>query len=135
MKKIKIIALIPFAAFISLGFYANFRTLTPGETVKPVHLTAFNIKPNTDVSESKDLKNQLASLKGVTACAIAREGDLVAVTYHPDEITEASLINLINNEKKYEVTLKEFPVVSGGCPVHKVSASFNDFVSALDLRN
>jgi hypothetical protein len=114
--------------------YANVRQLSPTQQLKEVHLASFQITGDLNNEQRITLEKKLSRQQGVTACTINSTGTLASIIFYPDLISENSLVTMLSNNNQLEITQREL-AVSGGCPVHAVSASVDQFVSVLDLRN
>jgi hypothetical protein len=134
MKKVKFGLALLLVTFLATMLYANVRRRSPSESIKPIHLAAFNISIKD--ADPEELRNTISGTAGVTSCSISREKDLVVITYHPDEISESELSKIVSNSGEINVSIKDLAAnSSGSCPVHKLSASVGAWVKALDFRN
>jgi hypothetical protein len=134
MRTLKILffgVVIVLAAFFT---YANVRHLSPTQQLKQVHLASFRIAGELDANQRIALEKKMSKQKGITACTINSTGTLASVVFYPDVISASNLTTMLSNDNQLAVSKKEL-ATSGGCPVHAVSASFDQFVSVLDLRN
>jgi hypothetical protein len=134
MRTLKILffgAVITLAAIFA---YANVRQLSPTQQLKEVHLASFQIAGDLNIEQRTALEKKLSEQKGVTACTINPTGTLASIIFYPDLISENSLITMLSDNNQLLITQRAL-AVSGGCPVHVVSASVDQFVSLLDLRN
>jgi hypothetical protein len=131
MKTLRITSAILAVAFIALILYANLRHLSVTERLKHVQLVSFNLSGSLSDKSRVSLTEKISSSPGVTACSINPEGTIASVIYYPDEVDEATLNALLSTQCNTEK--RELAAV-GGCPVHQVNASVQQFVSMLDLR-
>lgn len=134
MRTLKILffgVVIVLAAFFT---YANVRSVSPTQQLKQVHLASFEITGALDTKDRIALEKKLSESKGVTACTINATGTLASIIFYPDVISTGSVTSILSNNNELAITERKL-AVSGGCPVHAVSASFDQFVSVLDLRN
>ena len=132
MRALKITVIILSLGAISMLCYANFRTLTPTEKLKKVNLASFTIKGNLSVEEKKKIEEKISHTSGVTACSLG--ANTATVIFYPDQVNEPVLAGLLSDAGKLMVIKKEYSS-SGGCPVPRITASVNRFVSALDFRD
>jgi hypothetical protein len=133
MKILKYVTIAVVVSLIGAFAYANVRHLSPTERLKEVHLASFNMKGNLSAQERISLEQKVSRVAGVTACSINASATTASVIFHPDAVSVTNLTELLSNNNQLAVIQKEL-AVSGGCPVHAVSASFNQFLSVLDLR-
>lgn len=134
MKTIKIFALILIAAFVCLFGYANVRRLSITEKLKQVNLVSFSLKGDISQAEKVQLEKNISAIAGITACSLNKEGDAASIIFYPEQVNEQRLSSLLSNKGKLKVSLKKLSV-SGGCPIHQLSGSFHEFITALDIRN
>jgi hypothetical protein len=133
MKIIKIITFSLVIAFVSIIGYANFRYVSPAEKLGKVQLASFMLAGNMSTEEKLSLEKNISATQGITACSLGEEGNIASVIFFPEKISIASLKNLLSNNGKMSVSQKHLST-TGSCPVHKVNASLDRFVSALDFR-
>lgn len=62
------------AALLSAFTYANVRAVSPTENLEKVNLVSIALKRTLSAMNKSVLQNEIASTKGVTACAINPEG-------------------------------------------------------------
>jgi hypothetical protein len=135
MKILKITIVLVSTSMLAMLIYANTRNVSPTEKLSKVHLATFQIGGELTSTLRASLTEKISKITGVTACSMSKEGNVVAIIFHPDQVTEATLSSLLQSES-IAVSTKEFgSSTSGGCPVHAVGASVSAFVSFLDLRN
>lgn len=93
-----------------------------GLEVKNVKLVSFQITGLASVEQGKELKTTLKNIKGITGAAVNFSSKLIAISYHPDEIDDRKIRNLIAETPGLEVksyVLKADPN-KPGCPVKGV---------------
>ena len=134
MRTLKFLSIGVVIVLVAVFTYANMRHLSPTQKLKEVHLASFQINGELNSDERSTLEKKLSQLKGVTACTINSTGTLASVIFRPDLVSAASLVNTLSNNNTLSISQREL-AVTGGCPVHAVSASFEQFMSTLDLRN
>jgi hypothetical protein len=134
MRTLKILLFGAVITLAAIFTYANVRQLSPTQQLKEVHLASFQIAGDLNTEQRLALEKKVSRQQGVTACTINSTGTLASIIFYPDLINENSLITMLSNNNQLLIKQREF-AVSGGCPVHAVSASVDQFVSALDLRN
>jgi hypothetical protein len=134
MRTLKILFFGVVIVLAAIFTYANVRQLSPTQQLKEVHLASFQIAGDLNTEQRLALEKKLSVQPGVTACTINSTGTLASIIFYPDLISENSLVTMLSNNKQLSITQREL-AVSGGCPVHAVSASVDQFVSVLDLRN
>lgn len=137
MRKIKFLVTVLAVLFVCTLLYANLRRRSPSEDIKPIHLAAFNIGLPDKNQSTEVVRNRISGTTGVTSCALSTEKNLIAITYHPDEISEKELGKIINSSSdEMSVSVKDLAAnASAGCPVQKLNSSLNSWVKALDFRN
>jgi hypothetical protein len=136
MRKLKIFLMLLTGLCLCTVLYANLRKRSPSEGLKPIQLTAFNIGLQDQNQSTTELQNKISAMSGVTSCALSKEKDLMAVTFHPDEITEDALTKIITDSHVASVSIRDLSAnASGGCPVQKLNASLSTLVRTLDFRN
>jgi hypothetical protein len=134
MRKLKILFFGAVISIAAIFAYANVRKLSPTQQLKEVHLASFQIAGDLNTEQRIALEKKVSEQKGVTACTINSTGTLASIIFYPELINVNSLIAMLSNNDQLQITQREL-AVSGGCPVHAVSASVEQFVSVLDLRN
>jgi hypothetical protein len=134
MRTLKILSFGVVIVLAAIFSYANVRHLSPTQRLKQVHLASFQIKGDLSSSQRIALEKKLSEQKGVAACTINSTGTLASIIFYPDLINEINLTTMLSNNNELTVVRREL-AVSGGCPVHAVSASVDQFISVLDLRN
>jgi hypothetical protein len=133
MRILKILFVIVAAAFVAVFTYANVRSISPTARLKQIHLASFKMNGESTSDERMSLEKKITAMKGVTACSINSSGTTASVTFYPDAISEQALASTLSNNSRLQIEQKEF-ATTGGCPVHAVTASFDHFMSSLDLR-
>jgi hypothetical protein len=134
MRKLKILFFGAVISIAAIFAYANVRKLSPTQQLKEVHLASFQIAGDLNTEQRIALEKKVSEQNGVTACTINSTGTLASIIFYPELINANSLIAMLSNNDQLQITQREL-AVSGGCPVHAVSASVDQFVSVLDLRN
>lgn len=134
MRALKISVIVFSIGVISILCYANLRTLSPTEKLKKVNLASFHLKGNLSADEKKNIEEHVNHTPGVTACSLNAEGNMATVIFYPDRTNESAVAGLLSNAGKLLVTQKQLST-SGGCPIPKITASMNRFISALDFRD
>ena len=134
MRVLKITTIVFSIGALSILCYANLRTLSPTEKLKKVNLASFLLKGNLSAEEKKKIEEHVNNTPGVTACSLNAEGNTATVIFYPDHINESAVAYLLSNAGKITVTQKQLST-SGGCPIPKITASMNRFISALDFRD
>jgi hypothetical protein len=134
MRTLKILFFGAVISIAAIFAYANVRKLSPTQQLKEVHLASFQIAGDLNTEQRIALEKKVSEQKGVTACTINSTGTLASIIFYPELINVNSLIAMLSNNDQLQITPREL-AVSGGCPVHAVSASVDQFVSVLDLRN
>lgn len=134
MRILKIFSIAVATVFLSVVIYANVRHLSPTEKLKAVHLASFTMKGDINSEERAALENRVSAIKGVRACTINSKATMASVTFFPDVVDEKNLVAILSGNNRLDIAKKEF-ATTGGCPVHAVTASVNQFVAALDIRN
>jgi hypothetical protein len=134
MRSLKIASIILCALALCLVAYANIRTISPSEKLKPVQLTTFVIQGELTDDTAQQLQKNLDLQEGITAAKVNVRGNLASIVHHTDVISQKELKNLISTATQSEVSLKKFEAKSGGCPVHAVGGSFSNLVALLDFR-
>jgi hypothetical protein len=134
MRTLKFLSIGVVIVLVAVFTYANMRHLSPTQKLIEVHLASFKISGDLTSEERNALEKKLSQLKGVTACTINSSGTLASIIFHPDLVSSSSLVGALSNDNTLSISQREL-AVTGGCPVHAVTASFDHFISALDLRN
>jgi hypothetical protein len=134
MRTLKILFFGAVISIAAIFAYANVRKLSPTQQLKEVHLASFQIAGDLNTEQRIALERKVSEQNGVTACTINSTGTLASIIFYPELINANSLIAMLSNNDQLQITQREL-AVSGGCPVHAVSASVDQFVSVLDLRN
>jgi hypothetical protein len=134
MRTLKILFFGAVISIAAIFAYANVRKLSPTQQLKEVHLASFQIAGDLNTEQRIALEKKVSEQNGVTACTINSTGTLASIIFYPELINANSLIAVLSNNDQLQITQREL-AVSGGCPVHAVSASVEQFVSVLDLRN
>jgi hypothetical protein len=133
MKIFKITILCVLTALISLLSYANFRTLSPTEKLEQVQLVSFNLQGEMSANDKIILEKSVSSAPGISACSIGSKGDVASVIYYPEKTDTTIISGLLSDGGRISVAPRDLST-SGGCPVHKVSASIDHLMAALDFR-
>jgi hypothetical protein len=134
MKILKITSILFFSGMLILVLYANTRQLSPTERLAQVNLVSFKVQGDLAPAQASFLENTIGKTSGVTACSVSDDRTITSVIFDRDKITEhelASKFTLIDNITATPITLP----VTGGCPIHVVTGSVQQFISTLDLRN
>jgi hypothetical protein len=134
MKILKITTLVLIAGFMALAGYANFRVRSEGEKQKHVELTSFQLTGHLDAAALSALEKNIKATDGVRACAINAKSETACVIYYKDVISESRLASMLTSNSIREVSKKDLAASGGGCPIHKAGASFDQLISALDVR-
>lgn len=134
MKTLKISSLIVATTVVALFGYANLRELSVVEKLRPVQLISFDIRTEVSPVDRMQLEKKLSSAAGVTACSLSEEGNVASIIFHPEKIKEETIADLLSHEGKLKISLRDL-AVSPGCPIHNLNSSFQEFISALDIRN
>jgi hypothetical protein len=134
MKILKISPLIFAISVAALFGYANLRKLSVSEKLPRVQLISFDIRGEISPVDRTQLEKKLSSVPGVTACSLSDEGNVASVIFHPEKINEATITDVLSQEGKLNISLRDL-AVSPGCPIHNLNSSFQEFISALDIRN
>jgi hypothetical protein len=135
MRTLKILSFGVVILLAAIFTYANVRHLSPTQQLKQVHLASFQITGDLDPSQRIALEKKLSEQNGVTACTINSKGTLASIIFYPDVISASNLTTMLSNNNELAVAQRELAVTGGGCPVHAVSASVDQFISVLDIRN
>jgi hypothetical protein len=135
MRTLKFLSFGVVIVLAAIFTYANVRHLSPTQQLKEVHLASFQIAGDLNPEQRIALEKKLSRQQGVTACTINSTGTLASIIFYPDRISSNNLITILSNNDQLSITQRELAVSGGGCPVHAVSASVDEFVSVLDLRN
>jgi hypothetical protein len=134
MRTLKFLSIGVVIVLAAVFTYANTRHLSPTEKLKEVHLASFQINGDLTAHERTVLEKKLSQLRGVTACTINSTGRLASIIFYPDVISTGNIVTVLSNNNRLAISQREL-AVSGGCPVQAVSASFDRFISVIDLRN
>ena len=134
MRTIKIILLAGAVGFAGLFAYANIRQLSLTEKLKHVKLASFNLKGDMNETEMFQLEKKISNVPGITACSLSKDGTTASVIFYPEDVNENLLTNLLSNDGKINVSQRILST-SGGCPVHKLGASFQSVIASLDVRH
>jgi hypothetical protein len=134
MKILKISSLIFAISVLALFGYANLRILSVVEKLRPVQLISFDVRGEIGPGDRMQLEKKLSSVAGVTACSLSDEGNIASIIFHPEKINEETITELLSQEGKLNVSLRDL-TASPGCPIHNLNSSFQEFISALDIRN
>ncbi|RAW00695.1 RNA-binding protein [Pseudochryseolinea flava] len=134
MKMLKVTTMLLVAGILTLFSYANLRVRSEGEKQKSVELTSFLLTGNLDSVALYTLEKKIQSTKGVRSCSINARGKAACVIYYKDMISESSVASLLTEGSISKVTKKDLSATRGGCPVHQLGASFNRFMTLLDVR-
>jgi hypothetical protein len=135
MRILRITLVILLATMLGLFVYANTRYVSPAEKLRSVNIAFFELRAVQSSGDRSDLEAQITKSSGVTACTISREGDLAAVVFHPDVVTEEKLASLLQQHGNVSVSKKTFNGTGGVCPIHAASATFHQMLSSIDFRN
>jgi len=114
--------------------YANLRTLSVIEKLKPVNLTSLRIEGAISTQGRLDLEKKISASPGVTACTLSNEGNVASIIFYPEQSSVETLTHLLSDNGKLTVSPIELPT-TGGCPVHKLNSSIDKFITVLDIRN
>jgi hypothetical protein len=133
MRITKILSIIVVTAFVAVFTYANVRSISPTRRLKQIQLASFNMTGDLTPESRAALEKKVGAENGVTACSINSDGTTASVTFYPDIVSQETLASILSNDNKLSVGKKEF-ATTGGCPVHGVTASFDRFITSLDLR-
>jgi hypothetical protein len=126
-KIFKTSAITFLALFTAFVIYANWEKppLSDQLNLKPIALSVYNLEGAITVNDSIQIANTLAVQRGITAATVNRTGQTISITYHPDEIAEADLKQIVTSEnfkaKKIDFTAFKGPQ----CPV---PSEYIDFV-------
>lgn len=134
MRTLKFLSFGVVIVLAAVFTYANVRHLSPTQQLKQVHLASFQISGHLNADQRIALEKTVSKQNGVTACTINSTGTLASIIFYPDLIDAQNLTKLLSTNNRLSIEQREL-AVSGGCPVHAVSASFDQFMSVLDLRN
>lgn len=115
--------------------YANLRTISPTETIKDVHLTAFKVKGLESAEDARLLTGIVAATPGVTACAVNADGATASCLYHPDEVEESTLAKALSLNNRYSIEKMELGNANApSCPVQGSLALYSSVLGFFTIR-
>ncbi|CCH55821.1 hypothetical protein BN8_05108 [Fibrisoma limi BUZ 3] len=124
-------------SFLALVIWANWEEKPLHAKVKPISMAIFNAGDLETTAAATELDQRLEQLPGVTACTANPESRLVAVTYDPDQLTEADLKRHIQQRFKH-VAKPSFESVEPSGPQCPIPAEYiqklEQFKYALNFR-
>lgn len=94
------------AIVAALLTWANWEPKPLHAYAKPVSMSIFKAEELQTAPVAAAFSQQLEKVPGVTACSANPESQLVAVTYHTDQLTEADLKRFI--EQRFKVSKPSF---------------------------
>ncbi len=95
----------------------------PTSLLKQINVAAFEMKPISGTPRVAVVEQTLAAQKGITSYAVNPSSNIIAVTFYPDETTEAQILAAIqSSDNSMDVSKKIFEKVANGCPVDSPSA-------------
>ncbi|WP_128545717.1 heavy-metal-associated domain-containing protein [Larkinella soli] len=107
-----------FLGFLALLIWANWEPKPLHAKIEPIRMTLFQVDDLKTETAAARVREQMAKLPGVTACAANPESRLIAVTYHEDKISEAQLKQQVMRFGRVETPSFESVEPSGPqCPV------------------
>ncbi len=116
----KITAYSLFGLFLAFVVYANLEPAPMHAYVKPISMTILKVDGLKKQAYANEIRQQVSKVTGVTACSANPTSELVSITFDPDQISAASLSQLVRNLTQKPVHNASFEgVESSGsqCPV------------------
>ncbi|WP_044171881.1 hypothetical protein [Flectobacillus major] len=126
-KILKVTGITLASLLLAFVVYANWEepSLADRLNLKPIELVVFNLNHDISQQDSVAIASKITASQGVTASTVNRKNKAISITYHADEVSEASLKNLIESHD-LQVTKLEFSQMEGPkCPI---PMSYIDFV-------
>lgn len=126
-KILKVTGITLASLLLAFVVYANWEepSLADRLNLKPIELVVFNLNHDISQQDSVAIASKITASQGVTASTVNRKNKAISITYHADEVSEASLKNLIESYD-LQVTKLEFSQMEGPkCPI---PMSYIDFV-------
>lgn len=126
-KILKVTVITLASLLLAFVVYANWEepSLADRLNLKPIELVVFNLNHDISQQDSVAIASKITASQGVTASTVNRKNKAISITYHADEVSEASLKNLIESHD-LQVTKLEFSQMEGPkCPI---PMSYIDFV-------
>ena len=128
LKRTGLVSVLGFALVFA---YANLRTRSLTELNKKVHLKIFSIGQPADEAQAASIR-QAAKLPGVTAVSVNGPHETVSVTFQPDAVSPAQIMDAISLGGQYEVAEKYFPPTPV-CPVPPIQALKSQVLETLRI--
>lgn len=140
MKRINMLFKTALAAVLILNstffIYANMRTVSLSEKVKPVMLTAYQSdKPLTEENLIQLKSNSVKLKNKITAMAAAAGNNVVGITYYNDLISSTEIANTLMSNNTFALSEIKFQSSGKSCPVHGLQAEWYSLLNAYRVTN
>ncbi|MBK7856060.1 MAG: hypothetical protein IPJ79_15295 [Bacteroidetes bacterium] len=135
MKRINILFKIALASVLVLNgaffIYANTRTLSVSEKVKPVTLAAYQTDKALTNENLAQLKTNSAQLKNkITAMAATSGNNVIGITYYSDLISSSEIASTLESNNSFDLSEITFQSSGKSCPISGIKAQWNSLLNA-----
>jgi copper chaperone CopZ len=124
LKSIKVGGCLSAGIFSAFVIYANLEPAPMHAYVKPISMTILKAEGLTTQAVAAHIRREVEKTPGVTACSANPVGQLVSITFDPDQTSSTALSQYVSTLTKKQVRAASFEGMEPSGPQCPVPLSY-----------